>query len=203
MNAIKLSNDGKTVEGYLIRFTDANAKDLDGEYFTKSTYLGEAERVTLLYSHGTNKYIGKIPVGVAKLERRDDGIYAIGTLDIDAFKSFYSDELEAAEKYLDDIKRLVKENKLGWSSGAIGHAVIKANDGQIKQWILAEASLTPTPAEPNNTAAAKQGAVLSKTTREILRNAYNELSKLKDFFDDSTAIESDEKPKILITKKVN
>jgi HK97 family phage major capsid protein len=48
---------------------------------------------------------------------------------------------------------LASKGKLGWSSGAAAHVTKREEDNKgakITQWYMAEASLTPTPAEPQN-----------------------------------------------------
>lgn len=175
--AVKMSDDG-TVEGYLVRFTDANSTDLDGEYFTAKTFLGDSNKLTLMYDHGTNDYIKKLPIGVVELTRDEKGIYAKGKLDTKAIKDFYSEELDKAKKYIENIYKLGREGLLGWSSGAPVHTVEKTKSGEIKSWILAEASLTPTPAEPRNIATIKSGREFSDKNKTRFKNMYEKAKEL-------------------------
>ena len=184
-DAVKMADDG-TVEGYLVRFTDSNSRDLDGEYFTDKTYLGESNKLTLMYDHGTNGYLKKLPIGSVELTRDEKGIYAKGKLDTKAIKDFYSEELDKAKKYIENIYKLGKDGLLGWSSGAPVHTVEKTKSGEIKQWILAEASLTPTPAEPRNTASVKAGREFSNKNKERLQKLRNSISEMKAEIDDIT-----------------
>jgi HK97 family phage major capsid protein len=59
------------------------------------------------------------------------------------------------DEYERGLMELAAAGKLGWSSGAAGHLVEREQVGKswhIKSWPIAEASLTPTPAEPRNAA---------------------------------------------------
>lgn len=56
-------------------------------------------------------------------------------------------ELDRAERYLDEIHRLVRAKKMGSSTGALGHTVVR-RAGKLLRWHIGELSLTPTPAEP-------------------------------------------------------
>jgi len=61
------------------------------------------------------------------------------------------------DEYEKRIMELAAAGKLGWSSGAAGHLVEREQVGKswrIKSWPIAEASLTPTPAEPRNNAVS-------------------------------------------------
>lgn len=141
-SAVK-SVDGKP-SGFAVRF---GGSDLSGDDFDKSTnygFAGEAsKKVDILFHHAQpiETKSGKLiqvtdPIGHATLKMSDDGILIEDAILYNAEK--YS-------RYLD---------KLGWSTGAAAHSVIR-DGGHIKQWQIAEVSLTPIPAEPRNMVAAK------------------------------------------------
>lgn len=155
---VKALDDQGRVGGYLVRFTDADNRDLTGEYFTAKTYLGpnEGNGVESLFDHGfpiepiapdsineaTLKAIRELAehtFSPLKTKRDDIGVWAEIVLDI-------------ADDYEKAVFGMVKKGKLGWSSGAASHRVKKADDGQILKWPIAEGSLTPRPAEPLNRA---------------------------------------------------
>lgn len=164
--AVKALDDKGRVGGYLVRFSDPDAdevrRDLTGEYFTAKTYLGPADGdgAESIFDHGfpieplagskvdaaTLKAIRELADRTfqpLKTKRDPVGIWAETVLDI-------------ADEYEQAIFGLVKKGKLGWSSGAPGHRVKKAEDGQILRWPIGEGSLTPRPAEPlNRVIAAK------------------------------------------------
>jgi len=142
-DAIKADDNGR-VRGYLVRFGGA---DLEGDYFTASTDFGRpmksGERVpmNLYYHHGQDKQVGKSRIGTGYITMDDKGLW-------------YESQVEMADQYQKMIQELAKSGKLGYSSGATGHMVErkKMADGryEITRWPIGEASLTPTPAEPQN-----------------------------------------------------
>jgi HK97 family phage major capsid protein len=136
---IKSADDGSVVvAGYGIVW---GGVDLDGDTFTPDTDLW-LDRITptppVLYQHGMDDHLGKSVLGrVIKAVKDDIGLW------IEA-------QLNAHEQYLryiEAIRELADQNKLGWSSGAVGH-LVERNGGVITSWPIAEFSLTPTPAEP-------------------------------------------------------
>lgn len=144
--AIKALDDTGKVGGYLVRFTDADRKDLVGDYFTAKTYLGahNGDGVDTLFHHGLaikdgfDKYADHLFTPL-KAKKDEIGIWAETILDM-------------ADEYEKTVFELVKSGKLGWSSGATGHMVKRAEDGELLRWPIAEGSLTPTPCEPMNRA---------------------------------------------------
>jgi len=138
---IKALDDNGKVGGYLVRFSDGDTPDLTGDYFTKDTDFGEMSRLPVLYQHGFDKKMGKRKIGSATIQADDVGIWA-------------ESQLSMRDEYERMIFEMAKTGKLGYSSGAASHTVERVHDGKaawIKQWYMAEASLTPTPAEPRNT----------------------------------------------------
>jgi phage head maturation protease len=135
---------GGKLGGYAVRFS---GKDLSGEGFSRETNYGfagdQTKKVDILLHHAqpmetkTGRRVQVTePIGVATLKMADDGIVIDDAI-------LYTAERYA--KYLD---------KLGWSTGAAAHAVVR-DGATIKQWQIAEVSLTPFPAEPRNMVAAK------------------------------------------------
>jgi phage head maturation protease len=143
----KLTIDDNIIKGYAVVF---DSVDLQNEYFTKSTFLGveENSKTILMYNHGLDETLKRVPIGITTKYAIDDyGLSfeaEIKSINPNLWKDL---QIEDNQKYLDAIKDLVKSGKLGVSSGAVGHSVIKSNN-EIKQWLIGELSLTPTPAEP-------------------------------------------------------
>lgn len=144
---------GNRVEGYLVRFGSPTATDLDGEFFDASTDFGRPMKsgdeipLNLYYHHGLDEKVGKREVGT-------------GTVKVDDVGLWYSGVLSESDAYLRAIGKLAQKGRLGFSSGAAAHLVEKspvegAKATRITRWPLAEASVTPTPAEPRNRAATK------------------------------------------------
>jgi len=134
------------VKGYLVRFGDTQSADLEGDYFTKSTDYGfpmsEGKRVPLnvYYHHGMDTSVGKKSIGTGFIKMDNTGLW-------------YEAQLDLADEYGSMIAKLCKQGKMGFSSGAAAHLVERKSMGdvsEITRWPIAEASITPTPAEYRN-----------------------------------------------------
>ena len=134
------------VKGYLVRFGDSRATDLEGDYFTKATDYGfpleEGKRVPLnvYYHHGMDQMVGKKSIGTGYIKMTDEGLW-------------YEAQLDLADEYGKMVAKLCKQGKMGFSSGAAAHMVERKSMGgasEIIRWPIAEASITPTPAEYRN-----------------------------------------------------
>lgn len=133
-----------SVSGYLVRFGDPQNVDLSGDFFTKNTDFGfplsKEMPINLYYQHGMDKTIRTKSVGSGTVIADDIGLWIQAQIDIN-------------DGYGKAIASLASKRKLGFSSGAAGHLVSRKQVGdayEITQWALAEASLTPNPAEPLN-----------------------------------------------------
>lgn len=141
--AVKALGNGR-IGGPLVRFTKAGDYDLTGDRFDEGAYFGESDTAPVYYNHGLDETLGRRVLGKAKLEKRPDMIWA-------------ETQLAMRDEYERAIYALAEAGKLGWSSGTAAHLVERATeaDGKghvIKSWPIAEASLTPTPAEFRNSA---------------------------------------------------
>jgi len=88
------------------------------------------------YHHTLDGKLESVDIGVMdSLESDKHGIYAEAKLDM-------------TKRYVQSIKRLIDEKVLSWSSGSLPHLVEVDKDGQITEWPIVQASLTPTPATP-------------------------------------------------------
>ncbi len=150
-DSIKVSSNGK-VSGYLVRFGAPEDTDLERDYFTKGTDFGidlsdgKEAGIGLYYNHGMDPILRTQKIGYAQIKMDDKGIWLRGQLDM-------------ADDYQKMIYEMAKMGKLGLSSGAASHMVEREKMGksyQIKRWTLAEASLTPQPAEYRNKVEAKR-----------------------------------------------
>ena len=138
----KSLGDGK-FGGYLVRFTTPKDPDLTGDFFTKSTEFGvrDGAELPLFYNHGLDGALKTRRIGTARVKFDDVGLW------LEA-------QLEARDEYEKAIARMAEDGKMGLSSGAASHLVEREQVGKaywLKTWIVAEGSLTPTPAEPRNT----------------------------------------------------
>lgn len=143
-DAIKSDKLG-TIKGYLVRFSDAQNPDLEGDFFTPATDFGfptkSAVPLNLYYHHGMDPVVGKSCIGTGYVKMTDAGLW-------------YEAQLDLADEYGQMIAKLCKQGKMGYSSGAAGHMVERKSVGsanEITRWCIAEASVTPTPAEYRNT----------------------------------------------------
>lgn len=140
------------VGGYLVRFSDPDDTDLEGEYFTKDTNFGLPEPIplygTVYYQHGFDKVLKKVPLGLADHKIDEFGIWAEVQLKM----------REGYEKHIQFIYEMARAGKMGWSSGTAGHLTEREKHGKamwIKAWPLGlDDTLTPIPADPNNAAVS-------------------------------------------------
>jgi len=136
--AIKALGDGR-VAGYLVRYTDATAPDLTGDYFDAGTDFDaeDGDRVTVYYGHGFDPVLKHRKLGKGTLRFDDVGVWVEAQLQM-------RDEYERA------IYAMAEAGKLGWSSGTLPNLVEREDEGEAKRithWPLGkDASLTPTPA---------------------------------------------------------
>ena len=136
--AVKALGNGK-VGGYLVRFTNAEELDLEGEFFDAATDYGKAQTSAVYYNHGLDPVIGKRVLGEGAIQAQDVGVW------IEA-------QLELRDEYERAVYGLAEKGKLGWSSGTAPH-LVERNKSHITRWPLGlDASLTPTPADPGNRA---------------------------------------------------
>lgn len=147
---LKATGNGM-VKGYLVRFGSPEDTDLERDYFTKNTDFGmefvdgSAHKLGLYYNHGMDPVVKTKKIGYGTIKMSDKGLW-------------YEAQLDLADEYAKMIYELAKKGKLGFSSGAASHMVERMPVGksyEIKRWNLAEASLTPQPAESRNMAEAK------------------------------------------------
>lgn len=142
---VKALGSGR-VGGYVVRFGDPDTADVQGDFFTQSTYLGTAVKsgVDVVYHHGLGRVdaladrLKNSIIGEAKLSMKADGWWA---------------EASVTEP---EVYALADAGKLGWSSGSVERLVkrtpIKGTITRIDQWPLVEVSLSPRPVDPRNKA---------------------------------------------------
>lgn len=134
---------GGVVEGYLIVFSGPNDPDISEkrDFFTSSTDYdleNGSGKVSQYYAHGMDEVLSRRRFGKSSLKQTEVGIWIQKQMDL-------ADEYERA------IYEMAKKGKLGWSSGVVGHLIERKQVGdahEVISWPIAEASWTPTPAEP-------------------------------------------------------
>ena len=164
IKAVKMDDGSVKLGGYLVRYGSKDTPDITGEFFTKDTDFGDAEKATVYLNHrypvkfGNDSMQYKEKLGKATLTKDDAGVYAeilIG----------------AHNEYEKAIAEAGLAGKLGWSSGTAGHLVDREQVGKavfLKSWPLGlDASLTPTPAEyrsSNQVIPLKSFSVISQAS---------------------------------------
>lgn len=135
---IKAIGGGK-VAGWLVKFTSPNEPDFHNDYFTPNTDydIKNGDEATVYYNHGFDETLKRRKLGKGTMEIRDAGVWIEAQLNL-------RDEYEKA------IYEAIRRNKMGWSSGSLGHLVERKQVGQVREitaWPLGkDASITPTPA---------------------------------------------------------
>lgn len=128
------------IGGYLVLWGAPDKKDITGEYFTPRTQrltdiFKAVGRVPTLYQHGKDEKVQLDVVGAYDVMTPDEiGLWA-------------ETQLDMAGKYRQAIMSLARKGALGQSSQTLSSARAVNPDGEIVQWMIAEGSLTPTPAE--------------------------------------------------------
>lgn len=113
-------------------------KDLDGEFFSPRTDIKADWFPTrpVLWQHGGDQSMKDTVLGTEDdLTKEDDGWW--GTM-----------WLDRSARYWAMVSELLTAGKVYGSSGALGHLVQKAKDGEILTWPHIEQTLTVTPANP-------------------------------------------------------
>jgi 2'-5' RNA ligase len=141
-NPVKFSDTSTAkdvIEGIGIPFGGPfNGKDLHKQFFSTKTEFAFnwfAER-PLLYAHGFDEEIKLDVVGRVKqwAVKGGKGVWV-------------QCQLDQSKEYFDDIKTLIDQDKLYFSSGSVDHLVeVNRKTGEIEQWPWIELTLTPRPA---------------------------------------------------------
>ncbi len=141
-NEVKALGEGR-IGGVLIRMSDESQPDLTQDYFSVKSDIRVPDELDVYYNHGLDSTLKKRVIGRAKISRKDNGDIWAET------------QLNMRDEYEKAIYSMAEAGKLGYSSGALSHLVEREPSGKgvsmIKTWVVGEASLTPTPAEPRNT----------------------------------------------------
>lgn len=129
--------------GYLCLWGNPSAKDLSGEWFTRSTadmtsVFDVLGKLPAFYHHAGDDVVKSAVVGlIDEMEDDDAGLW------VEA-------QARLAKAYRQYVQPLIVQKSLGWSSGALPRARRVAKTGEIMRWPIIEGSLTPTPFEWRN-----------------------------------------------------
>ena len=163
---VKDLGEGK-VGGYLLQFSTDKDPDLTRDYFSEveSDIEGPQLKTATYYQHGQDTKLGARVIGrVVDVKRDEVGIWV-------------ESQLNQRDEYEKAVLQMAKAGKLGYSSGALAHMVNREPRGDgvhlIKNWVIGEVSLTPTPAEPRLTVMSlkslfpSEGAALPSEEEEV------------------------------------
>ena len=172
---IKALGDGK-VAGYLCRYGTPKDTDLENDFFSKETDYGveEGANLPVYYQHGYDSQLKNRRIGRGTIKYDDAGLWLEAQLDM-------RDEYERM------IYALAEQGKLGWSSQAAGSLVEREKIGKsyhIKSWPIAEASLTPTPAEPRNSVLPMKSFIQPETDRAAVSAPVEDQTQVEDTMTD-------------------
>lgn len=152
---VKALGEGR-IRGYLVRFGNEDEPDLSGarDWFHAKTYFGarSGDGVDTTLNHGIPLMSDGDPEAVKVFERAAARLLPPVKTSRDDIGLIAETVLNMADEYDAMIYGLAKAGKLRWSSGAVGHLVKRTpmanGTHRVDQWIIGEAGLTPTPAEP-------------------------------------------------------
>lgn len=200
--------------GYLVLF---GGKDLSNEAFSQDTDFGfdDFKNIPIVYNHGYNDTFSKSRIGEGIITKDEFGVKLEAEL-FDKPKTEFGllamVDNEKYREYLEDIGWLIKNSKMGLSSGAVGHLVdidYENRPAVIKQWFIGEASLTPTPAEPNTISKLELKAFKNYTNgfdamiKEGRVLSSKNLGKLENIVALANEILQDVSKSIEVPKKIN
>ncbi len=156
-DTVKALGGGK-IGGYLIRYSDWKHPDLSAkrDYFDSKTYFGAraGDGVDTLIHHGQLLKDPNTPAEARVLNKVTDLILPAVKTKQDDLGIFAETVLDLADEYQALVYQLAEAGKLSWSSGVPVHAIKRTkmpnNTNHVDRWLIGEASLTPTPADPYN-----------------------------------------------------
>ena len=186
--AVKAANG--VVEGYLVRTTSPERRDLYTEWFSQNTdYVKGAYPVIgspFLFEHGHDQSVGPIPIGrfIDVTWTDDNSVYAKAVNEFATNYRKWLDGLaqpdewkqqqeEIARQYERILDEMFQEGILKFSSGSLPAGVKVGATGEILRWPIVEGSATTHPADPyDNTLIIESGKYVAQLRqREPIRGA--------------------------------
>ena len=128
---------------YLVLWGSPEERDSYRTYFTPET-----EEFDVVF-----RAVGRVPMFYHHAMHDEVRTSVIGLVDVmlpDSIGLWVEGELNKASKYREDIRFMLSQKSLWWSSGTLPGAVLEteiADDGWIPRWPIVDASMTPRPAE--------------------------------------------------------
>jgi HK97 family phage major capsid protein len=147
---VKALGDGR-IGGHLVLFGSPDQRDFYRDFFTPQTYLGpeDGNGRDVTINHRVSIKTGN-PETDAVLKHFTDSIFKLAGLKTsrDELGIFGEVICDLSDQYDAMVYRLAEQGKLKWSGGAPTHMIERSADGELKMFVIAEAALTPIPAEP-------------------------------------------------------
>ena len=157
IKAVEESDTGWKFGGYLVVFDSPDISKLK-DRFTKSTDfdIADGDRRSVYYNHGLDGTIKRVRLGECRVSIKDAGVWIEGEI---------KKRTDYLAKHAEQIAQNIKQ--FGLSSGAPAHLVERKSTGdghEVLLWPIAEASITPTPAEPLTGCVSLKSLVDTKST---------------------------------------
>ncbi len=134
---LREEDGGAVVGGHIALWGDADRKDLQGDFFTKSTelWLDKYQTVPALFHHGLDDAVGLSVIG----RRIKSGVDDVG--------AWVEDWLDKSSKYWAMVQPLLDAEALYYSPGSAPHLIKRGDDGELLSYPIVEDTLTLIPAQ--------------------------------------------------------
>ena len=155
--AVKALGNGE-IGGYLVKYSDWQHPDLSEhrDYFDAKTYYGAhaGNGVDTTINHTMLLRRPKDAAERKALQKAADQLLPPITATQDELGIFAKTVTDLSNEYHRMVYGMAERGELSWSSGAISHMVKRSpmpnGTNHVDRWVIGEAALTPTPADPFN-----------------------------------------------------
>lgn len=169
IKSVEETGTGWKFGGWLVCFDSHDVSHLR-DRFTKSTDfdIQDGDRRSLYYNHGLDGTIKRTRLGDCHVSVKDAGVWIEG-------------EIKKRDDYLQKHAASIAANikKFGLSSGAPAHLVERekvAGGHEVKMWPIAEASITPTPAEPMTGCFSLKSLMEAEQAENEIKATFNDVA---------------------------
>lgn len=157
----------RVIEGFLVKVTGPERRDLYGEYFSPNTdYLRSAFPVIgapVLFEHARDESVGPIPMGrFTEVQwTPDNDVYVKAPITfareyddilkgLEAPDAWVNRQRDYAREYEGMLDEMFSQHILKFSSGALPGGIRVSPSGEILRWPIVEGSMTSHPADAYN-----------------------------------------------------
>lgn len=136
IKVLESKGDLRTVGGLGVIYDDPSSptKDLTGDYFTRESYFGahKGDGMDGRFNHG-------LPVSnLAFAKALSEYIFPAVKAEEDEYGLVVSIVLDLRKEYERFAFEQLEKKALSWSSGAVGHMVMREEDGWLKRWPIGD-----------------------------------------------------------------